>query len=84
MGKIKLKYTRNIANKLSWNTDFVPGIFFGGDKIYCYANFSIVFEANFGGQVSERGGGKLPPVEESQNNKTKSDTKGNVLEYTMK
>ena len=33
---------------------FLPGIFSGGGKIYCYANFSIVFGPNF----KEGGGGK--------------------------
>ena len=36
--------------------------FFEGGKIYCYANFSIVFRPNFGGQLPHGG----TPVEESQ------------------
>ena len=41
---------------------FLPGIFFRGGKIYCYANFvchanfSIVFGPNFGGGQTASGG----------------------------
>ena len=53
--------------------------FFSGGKIhcyanfFCYANFSIVFEPNFGGGQKSlrgqnaRGGAPCSPVEESQN-----------------
>ena len=57
---------------------FLPGIFSGEGKIYCYANFfcyanfSIVFGPNFRGRQkpprgkTASGGCPLPPVEESQ------------------
>ena len=49
---------------------FLAEIFFlGGGKIYCYANFSIVFGPNFKGANSPGGQlpqGGAPPVQKSQ------------------
>ena len=45
---------------------FIPGIFLGGAKMYCYAsifcyaNFSIVFGPNFKGEAKVSEGDKLP------------------------
>ena len=55
------------------NTGFLQGIFQGG-KIYCYANFSIVFRPNFGGGVLG------VPMEESQKNWCKTVVEKNKSE----
>ena len=46
-----------IVFKTGLSTNWLSSRNFSGGKIYCYANFSIVFGPNFGVQKSLKGGG---------------------------
>ena len=49
-----------VKRKWPCHSGFLPGIFSGGDKIYCYANFFIVLGRNLGsGLQKSLEGGKL-------------------------
>ena len=52
---------QKMSSRQMTTVGFLPGTFFQGGKIYCYANFSIVLGPDFMGEakVSE-GVGKLP------------------------